>query len=90
MEERECFHESSEAKKARLTCPHCRAEAEYAVTWIVRRKKSAPPPRADSLDRARFAKLTSYMVRRDDKLACSNPRCRKTFEITGLQSVVQL
>lgn len=90
MEERDFFNESNEAKKARLTCPHCRTEAEYAVTWVVRRKKPQPPARADSLDRAKFAKLSSYMVRRDDKLACSNPRCRKSFEITGLQSIVSL
>ncbi|HEY7839463.1 MAG TPA: hypothetical protein VIC54_12780 [Terriglobales bacterium] len=90
MEEREFFTESTQAKPARLICPHCRTEAEYAVSWVVRRKKPAPPPRADSLDRARFQKLTSYMVRRDDKLTCSNPRCRKTFEIAGLQSVVSL
>ncbi len=90
MGEREFFNETTEAKKARLTCPFCRTEAEYAVTWVVRRKKPAPPPRAGSLDRAKFAKLASYMVRRDDKLACSNPRCRKPFEIAGLQSVVSL
>ena len=90
MEEREFFNESVQAKPARLTCPHCRTEGEYAVNWVVRRKKPAPPPRADSVDRAKFAKLNSYMVRKDDKLACSNPRCRKTFEIAGLQSVVSL
>ncbi|MGH9481856.1 MAG: hypothetical protein ACRD1L_07155 [Terriglobales bacterium] len=90
MEEREFFNETSEPKRAKLSCPHCRIEAEYAVTWIVRRKKPALPPRADERDRARFAKINSYMVRRDDKVACSNPRCRKPFEITGLQSVVSL
>jgi hypothetical protein len=26
-------------------------------------------------------------VRRDDKLSCANIRCRKPFEITGLQSL---
>ncbi len=90
MEERDFFNETNEPKKARLLCPHCRVEGEYAVTWVVRRKKPSLPPRADERDRARFAKLSSYMVRRDDKIACANPRCRKTFEITGLQSVVSL
>ena len=90
MEERDFFNESVQAKPVRLTCPHCRTEADYVVNWVVRRKKPAPPPRADGLDRARFAKLNSYMVRRDDKLSCSNPRCRKSFEITSLQSVVSL
>ncbi len=90
MEERDFFNETNEAKKARLLCPHCRTEAEYGVVWVVRRKKAGLPPRADERDRARFAKFTSYMVRRDDKIACANPRCRKMFEITGLQSVVSL
>jgi hypothetical protein len=90
MEERDFFTESVETKKARLNCPHCHVEAEYPVSWVVRRKKPSLPPRADERDRARFAKLSSYMVRRDDKIACSNPRCRKLFEITGLQSVVSL
>jgi hypothetical protein len=30
------------------------------------------------------------MVRRDDMLGCKNVRCRKRFEITGLQSVADL
>ena len=48
------------------------------------------PRNADERDRARFAKAQSYMVRRDDKLACSNVRCRKPFEITQLQSIAFL
>ena len=52
---------------------------------------SAPSPRnADERDRAKFAKAQSYMVRRDDKLACSNMRCRKPFEIVGLQTLAFL
>lgn len=90
MDERDFFSETNEAKKAKLRCPHCGGEAEYAVQWVVRRKKPSLPPRADERDRARFVKVSSYMVRRDDKIACSNPRCRKSFEISGLQSVVSL
>ena len=90
MEERDFFTESIETKTARLRCPHCGVEAEYAVAWVVRRKKPGLPPRADERDRARFAKISSYMVRRDDKIGCTNPRCRKPFEISGLQSVVSL
>jgi hypothetical protein len=30
------------------------------------------------------------MVRRDDKLSCTNIRCRKPFEITSLQSLAFL
>jgi len=90
MEERDFFNERSESKATQLRCPFCGTEAQYSLVWIVRTKKAAPPPRADQYDRARFAKMASYMVRRDDKVSCSNPRCRKTFEITGLQSVVSL
>jgi hypothetical protein len=30
------------------------------------------------------------MVRKDDVANCSNPRCRKRFEVSGIQSVVSL
>lgn len=90
MEERDFYTEATERKPARLNCPHCRTEAEYSLTWVVRRKKASLPPRADETDRARFAKARSYMVRRDDKVDCSNPRCRKLFEVSGVQTVVSL
>ena len=60
------------------------------MTWVVRRKRAQLPRNADERDRARFAKAQSYMVRRDDKLACANVRCRKPFEITSLQSLAFL
>ena len=44
----------------------------------------------DERDRARFAKAQSYMVRRDDMLGCKNIRCRKRFEVAGIQSVAFL
>ena len=88
MEEREYYDERQEVKKHMLVCPHCRQEGEYEVGWIVRMKKKSLPPRADERDRAKFAKAQSYMVRKDDLLACKNMRCRKRFEISGVQSVV--
>jgi len=88
MEERDFFDERTESKKHTLTCPHCRQEAEYDVSWLVRTKKKQISARADERDRARFAKARTYMVRRDDQLGCKNIRCRKRFEITALQSVV--
>jgi hypothetical protein len=88
MEERDFFDERTESKKHNLTCPHCRQEAEYDVSWLVRTKKKQISARADERDRARFAKARTYMVRRDDQLGCKNMRCRKRFEITALQSVV--
>ncbi len=88
MEERDFFDERTESKKHNLMCPHCRQEAEYDVSWLVRTKKKQISARADERDRARFAKARTYMVRRDDQLGCKNMRCRKRFEITALQSVV--
>ena len=88
MEERDFFDERTETKKHMMMCPHCRQEAEYDVSWLVRTKKKQISARADERDRARFAKARTYMVRRDDQLGCKNVRCRKRFEITALQSVV--
>ena len=68
----------------RLNCPHCHQSAEYDLGWLVRTKRRNLPPRADERDRARFAKARSYMVRRDDLVACKNPRCRKRFEVSGV------
>ena len=90
MEEREFFDERPEKKMATLNCPHCQQAAEYEINWLVRTKKNQLPGRADERDRARFAKAKSYMLRRDDMMACKNMRCRKRFEITGVQSVAFL
>jgi len=88
MEERDFFDERPEKKVATLNCPHCQQTAEYEIGWLVRTKKKQLPGRADERDRARFAKAKSYMLRRDDMMACKNMRCRKRFEISGVQSVV--
>lgn len=87
MEERDFFNETTEQRTHTLTCPKCGQEGEYKVTWVVRRKRAQLPRGADDRDRAKFAKAQSYMVRRDEKLACANIRCRKAFEISSLQSV---
>jgi len=88
MEEREFFDERTETKSATLNCTHCRQSAEYDITWLRRVKKAQVPRGADERDRARFAKARSYMLRSDDVINCKNPRCRKRFEISGVQSVV--
>lgn len=90
MEERDFFTEAIEDRTHNVTCPRCGQSGEYKVSWVVRRKRAQLPRQADERDRARFAKAQSYMVRRDDKLTCSNPRCRKSFEITSLQSLAFL
>jgi hypothetical protein len=88
MEEREFFDERPEKKPATLNCPHCHQAADYEVNWLMRTKKKQLPRNADDRDRARFAKAKTYMLRRDDVMGCKNVRCRKRFEISGLQSVV--
>jgi hypothetical protein len=90
VEERDFYIESEQTYKANLNCPQCRQQAEYNLRWAVRKKKDSLPPRASEQDRAKFAKFRSYMVRKDDVANCSNPRCRKRFEVSGVQSVVQL
>jgi hypothetical protein len=90
VDERDFYTEKTEQKPAQLHCPFCRRAATYPVRWIIRTKKNALPPRVSSEDRAKFAKARSYMVRADDVVNCQEPRCRKRFEISGLQSVVLL
>ena len=89
-DERNFFEERSEVKPVTLVCPNCNQSADYALTWLVRRKREHPVGFADDAARARFEKAKSYMVRRDDQVACTNVRCRKRFEIAGVQSVAFL
>ena len=90
MEERDMFDEKEQKRSHTLSCPHCRQSADYELAWLVRTKKRQLPPRADERDRAKFAKARSYMVRKDDLVACKNVRCRKRFEVAGVQSVAFL
>jgi len=90
VEEREMFDEKDQKRSHNLTCPHCRQPGDYELSWLVRTKKRQLPPRADERDRAKFAKARSYMVRKDDMVACKNMRCRKRFEVAGVQSVAFL
>jgi len=88
MEERDFFTESETRKPATLSCQYCHQTDTYEIRWLERTKKPALRGPADERDRARFAKARSYMLRRDDFMQCKNPRCRKLFEISGVQSVV--
>lgn len=88
VEERDFFDESETVKPATLCCLHCRQSEEYQIRWLVRSKRKVLPRHADERDRARFEKARSYMLRRDDMVQCKNLRCRKRFEISGVQSVV--
>lgn len=88
MDERDFFNEREVVKSANLSCLHCRQSDTYEIRWIERVKKKSLPSRATEEDRARFERARSYMLRRDDVLMCKNARCRKRFEISGVQSVV--
>jgi hypothetical protein len=90
VEERDMFDEKEQKRSHTLSCPHCRQSADYELAWLVRMKKRQLPPRADERDRAKFAKARSYMVLKDDLVACKNMRCRKRFEVAGVQSVAFL
>ena len=87
MDERDFYDEKDAKKSHTLNCPHCREANEYELSWLVRTKKKQLPGRADERDRAKFAKARTYMVRRDDMVMCKNMRCRKRFEVAGVQSV---
>ena len=90
MHEKDFYQERRETKQARLACPHCRQRDDFKVRWLVREKREKLPSGASTEDRQRFAQVRSYMVREDEHLFCSNPRCRKRFEIPSQQSVVLL
>ncbi len=90
VDERLFYSESKTTKPARLNCPFCRTVEEYELQWLVRRKKDRLPGSADERDRAKFAKAQSYMVLIDDKVRCKNPRCGRTFEVSGIKTTVLL
>ena len=90
MDERAFFTESSTTKPATLNCPHCRTPDTYELRWLVRKKKDRIPGGGNERDRAKFAKAQSYMVLLDDKTACKNPRCRRTFEVSGIKTTAYL
>lgn len=90
MEERDFFDERESTKPATLSCLFCRQSDSYEIRWLVRTKRKTLRGGAGEEDRIRFSKAQSYMLRRDDTVQCKNPRCRKRFEISGVQSVVFL
>ena len=90
MEERAYYNESQTTKPATLNCPYCRTADTYELRWMVRKKKDRLPGGADERDRAKFQKFQSYMVLLDDKAACKNLRCRKSFDISGVKTTAFL
>jgi hypothetical protein len=89
MDERQFFNEKTETQTQPLNCPSCRQVGEYQIRWLRRTRKPSLPPGANDQDRARFKNARDYMIRLDDIVSCSNPRCRKRIEITS-KSVVLL
>ena len=87
MDERDFYTQSETTKPATLNCPFCKQVGEYSLRWMVRKKRDQLPGRADERDRAKFAKSQSYMVLMDDKVACSNVRCRKRFDVSGIKTM---
>jgi hypothetical protein len=90
IDERQFYTESTTTKPARLNCPFCRTMDEYQLKWLVRTKRDRLPGRGDERDRAKFAKAQSYMVLLDDKMQCKQPRCRRTFDVSGVKTTVLL
>ena len=90
MQEKDFYVATEERKPLKLSCPFCRESSEYPIRWQRRMKRDKFPGGGSAEDRQRFAKARSHMVRVDDKVTCVNNRCRRTFEIPSLQSVVLL
>ena len=90
MDERAFYKESQTTKPISLNCPFCRGAETYDLRWLVRKKKDRLPPGGDDRDRAKFQKAQSYMVLLDDKVACKNVRCRKRFDISGVNTTAYL
>ncbi len=90
MDERAFYSESEASKPIRLQCPFCKTSESYDLRWLVRKKKDRLPGGADERDRAKFAKAVSYMVLRDDQVACKNLRCRRRFEVSGIRTTASL
>lgn len=90
MDERSFYRESQVSKPANLNCSYCKTSDTYNLRWLVRRKIDRLPKNADERDRAKFARAASYMVLLDDKVNCKNPRCRRTFDISGIKTTAFL
>jgi hypothetical protein len=90
MDERDYYTESRTTRPTDLTCTYCRQKDSYELPWVVRKKKSSLPRGGDERDRAKFAKAQSYMVLAQDKVACKNMRCRKSFDVSGMKTVAFL
>ena len=90
MDERQFCDESRTTKPAVLNCPSCGQRDTYDLSWLVRKKKTSLPAKANEEVRARFAKFQSYMLLLDDVVQCANPRCRRRIDVSGIKTVAYL
>jgi DNA-directed RNA polymerase subunit RPC12/RpoP len=86
FDERSVFNEKPENRNGRYQCPRCKRTNDYSVRWVRRTKKDQLPGRSDEIDRAKFEKLRSYLLRVDDEVTCKT--CGKRFEIPSHHSLV--
>src|SRR4026208_407189 len=86
IDERTLFTEKPETRLGRYQCPKCRRTGEYSIRWVRRSKKDRLPAGAEGGDRARFAKLSDYLLRLDDEVTCKT--CGKKFEIPSQHSLM--
>ena len=86
FDERAFFSERPETRAASYQCPRCRRTADYQVRWVRRSKKDRLPPGGDEVDREKFAKLRSYLLRLDEEVTCK--ACGKRFEIPSQHSLM--
>ncbi len=82
MEERDFFDKRPAATQPHAHLPPLRTGGRLSARLARPPQEDGLPRHADERDRARFAKAQSYMVRRDDMVACKNIRCRKRFEVS--------
>jgi len=86
FDERAFFSEKPETRAAKYQCPKCRRTDSYQIRWVRRSKKDRLPPGGDEIDREKFAKLRSYLLRLDDEVTCK--ACGKRFEIPSQHSLM--
>ena len=87
MKERDLFNEKKETKKATYTCPKCGQSDTYNIAWVRRVKKKQLPRGASSEDLRKFQSAQNYLIRMDDKVTCTNNRCRMRFDIPDSKSI---
>ena len=87
MEERDFFDERPESRTHTMTCPHCGQQAEYELSWLVRGKRRNSGRGADERDRAVSLRRRATWFAATTWVGCKNIRCRKRFDVAGIQSV---